>query len=143
MTLSRFRKPNFELISVYAVQNPFLYGMYELRREQLKMQQDRLKASDGLKERQFFYPVAFEALEAVIRNNFNTVPNLDQDGGPYPLERHQEVKLYSSSLLANQAYKGCNRAISQPRFSSRKSIRGQIFLLTLCIGLHARQIPGF
>ena len=30
---------------MYAVQNPFLYGMYELRREQMKMQQESLEAN--------------------------------------------------------------------------------------------------
>lgn len=80
----------------------------------MKMQQDRLKVaklkakaetSSSLKERQLFYPAAFEHLEAVVTNNFNSVTNLDQDK-PYPLERQQEVKFYASSLLANQAYKG-------------------------------------
>merc|ERR1711899_432567 len=43
----KFRKPNFELICVYAVQ-----------REQMKMQQESLQANlrTGLKEKQFFYP---------------------------------------------------------------------------------------
>ena len=38
---------------MYAVQNPFLYGMYELRREQMKMQQEKLGANlkTGLKVR--------------------------------------------------------------------------------------------
>ena len=65
----RVRKPNFELITVYAVQNPFLYGMFELRREQMKMQQESLEAKlrTGIKERQFFYPATFETLEAILR----------------------------------------------------------------------------
>ena len=65
----RFRKPNLELITIYAVQNPFLFGMYELRREQMKMQQESLEAKlrTGLKERQFFYPATFETLEAILR----------------------------------------------------------------------------
>ena len=28
---TQFRKPNLELISAYAIQNPFLYGAYALR----------------------------------------------------------------------------------------------------------------
>jgi len=35
---TRFRKPNLELITAYAVQNPFLYGMFSLRKEQMKQQ---------------------------------------------------------------------------------------------------------
>eukprot|EP00095_Tigriopus_kingsejongensis_P008673 maker-scaffold72_size415059-snap-gene-2.22 protein:Tk08673 transcript:maker-scaffold72_size415059-snap-gene-2.22-mRNA-1 annotation:"protein with dexdc plus ring plus helicc possible snf2 domain" len=35
---SRFRRPDLELITAYHVQNPFLYGMYMLRKEQLAMQ---------------------------------------------------------------------------------------------------------
>jgi len=102
-----FRKPNLELICVYAVQNPFLFGMYELRREQMKMQQESLQASwrTGLKERHFFYPTTFENLEAILRNNFNCgVPNLGSSENEHR-SKHQ-VKLYTTSDAANQAFEG-------------------------------------
>ena len=101
----RFRKPNLELICVYAVQNPFLYGMYELRREQMKMQQESCPQAShlriGLKERSFFYPTTFENLEAILRNNFNCRPNLEEDSSKNP-----PVKLYTASDRANQAFEG-------------------------------------
>lgn len=58
----RFRKPNLELICVYAVQNPFLYGMYELRREQMKMQQESLEANlkTGTKVRFLWFRIGLE-----------------------------------------------------------------------------------
>ena len=106
----RFRKPNLELICVYAVQNPFLYGMYELRREQMKMQQESLQASlrTGLKERHFFYPTTFENLEAILRNNFNCggVPNLGSSESEEHSSKQQQVKLYTTSDAANQAFEG-------------------------------------
>jgi len=103
----KFRKPNLELICVYAVQNPFLYGMYELRREQMKMQQEKLGANlkTGLKERQFFYPTTFENLEAILRNNFNAVPNLDDNYKTHHSSQ-QKVKFYDSSEKANDAFEG-------------------------------------
>jgi len=105
----KFRKPNLELICVYAVQNPFLYGMYELRREQMKMQQESLEANlkTGTKEKQFFYPTTFENLEAILRNNFNAVPNLDDvHKQQNSLSRQQEVKFYDNSATANDAFEG-------------------------------------
>ena len=88
---------------MYAVQNPFLYGMYELRREQMKMQQESLEAKlrTGLKEKQFFYPTTFETLEAILRNNFNTLHNLD-----YEEANHDLVKFYAKSDAANDAFQG-------------------------------------
>ena len=88
---------------MYAVQNPFLYGMYELRREQMKMQQESLDAKlrTGLKEKQFFYPTTFETLEAILRNNFNTLHNLD-----YEEANHDLVKFYAKSDAANDAFQG-------------------------------------
>lgn len=86
---------------MYAVQNPFLYGMYELRREQMKMQQESLEAKlkTGLKERQFFYPTTFENLESILRNNFNSVDNLES-------EHDRWVKFYAKSNVANEAFRG-------------------------------------
>ena len=57
------------------------------------------------KEKQFFYPTTFENLEAILRNNFNAVPNLDDN----PNSHHniqQKVKFYDSSEKANDVYKG-------------------------------------
>ncbi len=89
---------------MYAVQNPFLYGMYELRREQMKMQQESLEANlrTGLKEKQFFYPTTFENLEAILRNNFTSVNNLDDE----QRKSSKAVKFYTESHQANDAFKG-------------------------------------
>ena len=124
----RFRKPNLELICVYAVQNPFLYGMYELRREQMKMQQESLQAKlrTGLKERHFFVPTTFENLEAICRNNFNSVPNLKLETG----EHQAAVKLYSTSDAANQAFEG--NAFSIPGLLS---LRSELLFTLLIQGL--------
>ena len=88
--------------------------MYELRREQMKMQQESLEAKlrTGLKERQFFYPATFETLEAILRSNFTSVPNLEvvegEDHGRPQTSRVQEVKFYADSDLANEAFEGEN-----------------------------------
>ena len=89
--------------------------MYELRREQMKMQQESLEAKlrTGLKERQFFYPATFETLEAILRNNFTSVPNLEVVEGEdhhsrSQMSRVQEVKFYADSDLANEAFEGGN-----------------------------------
>ena len=84
--------------------------MYELRREQMKMQQESLQASlrTGLKERHFFYPTTFENLEAILRNNFNCggVPNLGSSESEEHSSKQQQVKLYTTSDAANQAFEG-------------------------------------
>ena len=88
--------------------------MYELRREQMKMQQESLEAKlrTGLKERQFFYPATFETLEAILRSNFTSVPNLEvvegEDHSRPQTSRVQEVKFYADSDLANEAFEGEN-----------------------------------
>ena len=35
---AKFRRPDLELITAYTVQNPYLYGSYKLRKEQLELQ---------------------------------------------------------------------------------------------------------
>jgi len=72
---AKFRRPGIELISAYAVQNPFLWGQYLLRREQLKMQLTRTGYT--VKEKDFFYKSDFENFEKVCRQNFD--PRYEQD----------------------------------------------------------------
>ena len=111
---------------MYAVQNPFLYGMYELRREQMKMQQESLEAKlrTGLKERHFYVPTTFENLEAICRNNFNSVPNLENSNGEH--KAASAVKLYSTSDAANQAFEG-------NAFSMYDRPSGLEFICGLCL----------
>ena len=57
-----------ELITAYAVQNPFMFGCYDLRREQLKMQLSgsaKTKPDAQVKEKYFFYPTTFSNLVSV------------------------------------------------------------------------------
>ena len=35
---AKFRRPDLELITAYTVQNPYLYGAYKLRKEQMELQ---------------------------------------------------------------------------------------------------------
>jgi hypothetical protein len=54
-----------ELITAYAVQNPFLFGSYDLRREQIKMQlaaASKTRPDATYKEKFFFYPTTFTNL---------------------------------------------------------------------------------
>ena len=80
----------------------------------MKMQQESLEAKlrTGLKERQFFYPATFETLEAILRSNFTSVPNLEvvegEDHSRPQTSRVQEVKFYADSDLANEAFEGEN-----------------------------------
>lgn len=69
----------------------------------MKMQQESLEAKlrTGLKEKTFFYPVTFENLESILRNNFNSVPNLEESS-----EDDQLVRFYARSNLANEAFQG-------------------------------------
>ena len=87
--------------------------MFELRREQMKMQQESLEAKlrTGIKERQFFYPATFETLEAILRNNFTSVFNIEDDQRQqhHRHARVHEVKFFTNSALANEAFNGkCN-----------------------------------
>ena len=84
--------------------------MFELRREQMKMQQESLEAKlrTGIKERQFFYPATFETLEAILRNNFTSVFNIEDDQRQqhHRHARVHEVKFFTNSALANEAFSG-------------------------------------
>merc|ERR1712038_1515159 len=84
---TKFRKPNFELITAYAIQNPFLLGCYTLRKEHMKMQ---IEPEIKVKEKMFYYPTTFEKLEDIIRSGFQS--KVGEDG----------IKFYPSSTDANQ-----------------------------------------
>eukprot|EP00091_Calanus_sinicus_P007084 TRINITY_DN17979_c0_g1_i1.p1 TRINITY_DN17979_c0_g1~~TRINITY_DN17979_c0_g1_i1.p1 ORF type:complete len:275 (+),score=56.95 TRINITY_DN17979_c0_g1_i1:210-1034(+) len=89
---AKFRRPGLELISAYAVQNPFLWGQYLLRREQLKMQLAR--TGYAVKEKDFFYKSDFENFEKVCRQNFDLRYEQDPKVG---------VTFYSDALAANSS----------------------------------------
>jgi hypothetical protein len=75
----------------------------------MKMQQESLEAKKktGLKEKQFFYPTTFEKLEIILRNNFNGVTNMDDNKAAQKrMCRAQEVKFYTNSTMANDAFQG-------------------------------------
>ena len=76
------------------VQNPFLFGTYLLRREQLAMQ-IAAESREKIKERYLYYPTTFKNLELVMRNNFSTA-----------IFQKERMMFYSSSELANDAMKG-------------------------------------
>lgn len=65
---SKFRHRNLQLITAYAVQNPFLLGCFMLRKEQLSLQ-----LPHKVKERRLYYPTKFSELELIVRNNFCAV----------------------------------------------------------------------
>jgi len=89
---AKFRRPGLELISAYAVQNPFLWGQYLLRREQLKMQ--LTKTGYSVKEKDFFYKSDFENFEKVCRQNFDLRYEQDLKTG---------VTFYTDALAANNS----------------------------------------
>jgi len=89
---AKFRRPGIELISAYAVQNPFLWGQYLLRREQLKMQLTRTGYT--VKEKDFFYKSDFENFEKVCRQNFD--PRYEQDP-------KAGVAFFTDALAANNS----------------------------------------
>jgi len=66
---TKFRKPNFELITAYTIQNPFLLGCYTLRKEHMKMQ---IEPEIKVKEKLFYYPTTFEKLEDIIRHGLQS-----------------------------------------------------------------------
>jgi len=87
---AKFRRPGLELISAYAVQNPFLWGQYLLRREQLKMQ--LAQTGYTVKEKDFFYKTDFDNYEKVCRQNFDPRCESDMRVG---------VAFYTDALAAN------------------------------------------
>merc|ERR1711915_757486 len=89
---AKFRRPSLELISAYAVQNPFLWGQYLLRREQLKMQLSN--SGYSVKEKDFFFKSDFENFERVCRQNFDLRYEPDPKMG---------VTFYSDALAANSS----------------------------------------
>ena len=66
---TKFRRPALELISAYTVQNPFLWGQYLLRREQMKQQTG--VGGHKVKEKDFFYATDRETFEQIARYNFD------------------------------------------------------------------------
>merc|ERR1712150_459914 len=74
---TKFRRPNFEVINAFAIQNPFLFGCYTLR-----------------KEKTFYFPTSFEKLEDIIRYGLNV--GAGEDG----------IKLFASSTDANDQIEG-------------------------------------
>ena len=95
----------------------------------MKMQQESLEAKlrTGLKERQFFYPATFETLEAILRSNFTSVPNLEvvegEDHSRPQTSRVQEVKFYADSDLANEAFEGENFLWSNWQFFPKQKLK--------------------
>ncbi|XP_023345726.1 probable poly [ADP-ribose] polymerase DDB_G0278045 isoform X2 [Eurytemora carolleeae] len=90
---ARFRRPGLELISAYVVQNPFLWGQYMLRREQMKMQ---LKDAKKIpKEKELFYATDFTRFEQILRLNFD--PRLEPD-------TVRGVGFFTEALAANQSF---------------------------------------
>jgi len=87
---AKFRRPGLELISAYAVQNPFLWGQYLLRREQLKMQLSG--TGYGVREKDFFYKSDFENYEKICRQNYDLRYEQDPRSG---------VTFYTDALAAN------------------------------------------
>ena len=77
--------------------------MFELRREQMKMQQESLEAKlrTGIKERQFFYPATFETLEAILRNNFTSVLNI---GKKHALKKYDQFA-HNTTCIWGSMYK--------------------------------------
>jgi len=89
---AKFRRPGIELISAYAVQNPYLWGQYLLRREQLKVQLS--KTGYVVKEKDFFYKSDFENFEKICRQNFDLRYEQDPRTG---------VTFYTDALAANNS----------------------------------------
>merc|ERR1711981_1481052 len=85
---TKFRRPNLELINAYSIQNPFLFGCYTLRQEQMKM---KMEPDIKVKERFFYFPATFDTLEDIVRNGFTI--RTGEDG----------IKFYTNSQIANVA----------------------------------------
>ena len=94
---SKFRRPHIELITAYAIQNPFLFGCYELRKEQMKMQFAGTKHS--VKEKYFYYPAKLDSsLEMIARYGFT-----DKLCGSV-----QGSTFYTNSQMADETLPGFN-----------------------------------
>jgi len=76
---TKFRRPGLELINAFAVQNPFLWGQYLLRREQMKMQ--LVSTGQAVKEKDFFCKSEFDTFEAIVRQNFDPRSEANPQGG--------------------------------------------------------------
>ena len=103
------------MISFPFIQNPFLYGAFLLRKDQLKMQLDSQAAADSkktaaLKERTLFFPTSFKGLELAVRQNLaaaNSVRSGPLGEGRYEREtRETGIRLYANAALANEAILG-------------------------------------
>ena len=107
---AKFRRPNLELITAYTVQNPFNFGMFQLRKEQLKMQLSSLDPNEKvpLKEQEMYFPAKFSNLELIARNNFFAVSELSRRSQkPSRMKpTSRGTKFFSNSELANSALNG-------------------------------------
>jgi len=126
---TKFRKPSLELITAYAVQNPFLLGCYNLRKEQLK-----LDGQPTVREKIVYVPVAFECLDSVIRNGFapgTTGISSMPVGGSYS---NQAVAFYPDSESANSVI---------PKFTNPRILIVAKILVGVCQLLPEEECEGF
>merc|ERR1719397_108799 len=89
---TKFRRPGLQLISCYAVQNPFLWGRYLLKRDQMKLQLS--KTGFGVRERDFFFKSGFDSFERICRTNFDILIDADPQSG---------ISFHTDALTANAA----------------------------------------
>jgi len=94
---TRFRRQGLELISAYVVQNPFLWGQYLLRREQMQAQMRVMK--QRVRERELFTPTDFDSFEQVARLNFDIRSRAQPLNG---------LPFYTDALTANQSHESEN-----------------------------------
>lgn len=100
---AKFRRPDMELITAYHVQNPFLMGIYKLRKEQLAMQ--LAHEQRHVKERFLYFPTNFKNLELILRNNFQAAIH----------QRTDKMMFYTNSAQANQALSDMETDNANPR----------------------------
>jgi len=94
---TKFRRPGLELINAFAVQNPFLWGQYLLRREQMKMQ--LVSTGQAVKEKDFFCKSEFDTFEATVRQNFDPRSEANPEGG---------VIFFTDPLAADDSKPDCD-----------------------------------
>ncbi|TRY77991.1 hypothetical protein TCAL_11891 [Tigriopus californicus] len=100
---AKFRRPDMELITAYHVQNPFLMGMYNLRKEQLAMQM--AQDHHTIKEKFLYFPTNFRNLELILRNNFQAAIH-------QPIDK---MMFFTNSEQANQALSDMETDHANPR----------------------------
>lgn len=94
---TKFRRPNLEMITAFAIQNPFLWGEWILRREQMKQQ----GTGNGckVKEKDFFYATDTSTFETIARYNFDARFETNPQLG---------VPFYTDAMQANSMCKETN-----------------------------------